>query len=756
MGCNNSKAKDPSKSKGKKNDKSKTKKNNKNQKGADRKSADVKAPNAILDALKERTAKSCLDKYNEVRKHPSQKIKGIEGLAHEFGIGVKEPSDDWVKARGISEEDLPSIEARLYYTAMAFDFDLGGEVEEPIEERFARQTTNDNAEIFMAEVGYIVFAELRKFLFLVARYILHKKINNDFSEDEFMKDMNLGSWVYKTPYYPSYQVDRAWRFLIGEGLPYYEYCYALTGGVIDRYNICNPNNVANLFPKYTLLREALTEHKEYLQPYWGIWPDFPEEDGYLRDFKYNITVAPSKRRAIYEWLDQRTDSEQAKNEDRTQDTVTLEFVEGVVEECRNENLKGEISDPVEDVVPDTCPEVDFINAEDAIEVQALVGAITSYDLFPPNMKIVIQSELMVTEELATKWMEEYKKYWVIAFIANKPVAPPRSLENVWRIHQTYTWHYRTMLHDVFNSTDIATAPSYQNTEASLTELTNHYNTAREIYKIVYGHGPPVDTWGSVQNRCKEDNAYNNSMNIYTTCLIQTYLDVYNEGLGYEETLKRADGAAADLENADLVNALRQHRGGKEGGKYKEKLGKIKGVRNKRHHAKINVAGIKFEAEAPPLEEGAEAPAPEEEEGEFLDPNEDDMAAELQVQAEEGEEEDYVDPVLNYGGLKFIGRDDDEEYVNSPDLGDKIDAGIYEALYYEDANEERDLIEVVEVAYGILDIMDDNDIDADAKGDLGVPEGWRDADVVLQELWFDEFEAPNEGADAAFNSGKGGA
>lgn len=176
---------------------------------------------------------------------------------------------------------------------MMYDMQRGESLTEMFEYRYAREHTNDNGEVLLGETAIILFFEFRKFMYVVARDILHKKAKGTFEEGSYHRDKTLGCWCYTCPFFPSYNVDQVWRFLIGLGKPYQEFCYAICGGLIERDGILpgvGENNFDDLFAKYNLGRDELIKSWTYLKPYWGLWPKFKDAEEFSTDFLHSVIV----------------------------------------------------------------------------------------------------------------------------------------------------------------------------------------------------------------------------------------------------------------------------------------------------------------------------------------------------------------------------------------------------------------------------------------------------------------------------------
>lgn len=343
--------------------------------------------------------------------------------------------------------------------------------------------------------------------------------------------------------------------------------------------------------------------------------------------------------------------------------------------------------------------------------------------------------------MAERFIAEYKKFLIIAFTTFKKVAPPKAVEVVWKMHMCYTKHYRNFIATHFPLVDECISPAYYDSdEQDLNTLKKDYTYSKVFYKNLFSVHAPQDVWESITNRTKEDRFYSNSVNMYSLCIIQTYLDIYPAGIGFEDTKRRRPSFYKNKDDYEINKELREWRINIA---HKPDIDQIKKNRDNRFIAGITAGDIDISFDEAIMDEafnGAPADEPE-----LEDPSEELLKDELVAQvAEDG----LVDPVLAYGALKFIGNDCDENFINVQDFGDALEDGIYDEFIYQKGDMDRDILDIVEMGDGGLDLINDGDKEPEEKIELGLESRFANLGVD-ENIVFDEVEEPMKGAHEAY-------
>jgi len=151
-------------------------------------------------------------------------------------------------------------------------FDLNGSERPPItiEERYARETTNDIGDPLTAESAYIIFTEFKKFMYLVAVEIY------DWKENQTIKAGVDGEITYfESPLSAPPYLDRIWKLFILYHDEYSKFCDLACRGYIDWVD---PRfNLKDSYKGYQQARKLLIEKKDLLKPFMNLWPDYRSE-----------------------------------------------------------------------------------------------------------------------------------------------------------------------------------------------------------------------------------------------------------------------------------------------------------------------------------------------------------------------------------------------------------------------------------------------------------------------------------------------
>lgn len=230
----------------------------------------------------------------------------------------------------------------------------------------------------------------------------------------------------------------------------------------------------------------------------------------------------------------------------------------------------------------------------------------------------------------------------------------------------------------------------------------------------------------------------------TLCAIQTYLDINEAGLGIEETIRRCPEVRDVAENRDLNIALREWRNSITD---KPDIDEVRELRNTRFIPGAVVDPVELSYVEKEMGEDDEVveedvlPDAPEDEPELTNPTDEQLRLEL-VYTPVDDGDDKVDPVLSYGGFKFLANSSNEDMINRNDLGDVMEDGLYEEFVYIDGDEDRDILDVVEMGDGGLDIITFDEKTPEEKIELGLEERMANLDTE-DSVKFNEIESPVE-------------
>jgi hypothetical protein len=115
----------------------------------------------------------------------------------------------------------------VFYKLMKLDLNQGMEVR--LEERFARENTNDIGDPLSPESAFIILSEFKKFLFISCVEIHYLKTSG-----KIKASVENEKTYFECPFSPPPYLDRLWRLFILNHEGYSNFCELMTKGFIDR------------------------------------------------------------------------------------------------------------------------------------------------------------------------------------------------------------------------------------------------------------------------------------------------------------------------------------------------------------------------------------------------------------------------------------------------------------------------------------------------------------------------------------------
>lgn len=133
-------------------------------------------------------------------------------------------------------------------------------------------------------------------------------------------------------------------------------------------------------------------------------------------------------------------------------------------------------------------------------------------VFPPRFLDNLMNEQLIDVYTANKWLLEYRKYLVLAYLSDTSISPSEQVDQVWHLHMTYTQHYRatcqTLVEREFKHT-----PSLGGS-AEGKKYENVYDETLSFYKEIFLVDPPSDVWETPQQRFEMKNFEYRNINLY--------------------------------------------------------------------------------------------------------------------------------------------------------------------------------------------------------------------------------------------------
>lgn len=127
------------------------------------------------------------------------------------------------------------------------------------------------------------------------------------------------------------------------------------------------------------------------------------------------------------------------------------------------------------------------------------------------------NEQLIDVNTANKWILEYRKFLVMAYLTDKMISPSEQVDQVWHLHMTYTQHYRAMCRTLIEH-DFKHSPSAGGgTEGQKFE--NIYDDTLSFYKAVFTIDAPADVWETTQQRFDMKNFSFRTVNLYRLAVL---------------------------------------------------------------------------------------------------------------------------------------------------------------------------------------------------------------------------------------------
>ena len=173
------------------------------------------------------------------------------------------------------QKKLKKLEVKLLIKLMKFELNLDEDPELPVEGRFTLENTNDLGEPLIPATSTVIFAEFKKFLYLVVIKIMRMKRMNQIQVKK-LPQLN-GLYCYKSPYQAPPYLDSVWRLMILHSKEYNEFCLKMLGGLIEREE--PRENLQSAFLKYDKCFKECQKRKDTIKPFGNLWPIYnsPEE-----------------------------------------------------------------------------------------------------------------------------------------------------------------------------------------------------------------------------------------------------------------------------------------------------------------------------------------------------------------------------------------------------------------------------------------------------------------------------------------------
>lgn len=95
------------------------------------------------------------------------------------------------------------------------------------------------------------------------------------------------------------------------------------------------------------------------------------------------------------------------------------------------------------------------------------------------------------------WRQEYIYFLALSAIFSFKIMPSSKVEKIWRLHMTYTKHYRAMISKIqaFQQNEMTKVPFY-----NVDDHYEVYSSSLSCYKLLYSESPNETIWESISSR----------------------------------------------------------------------------------------------------------------------------------------------------------------------------------------------------------------------------------------------------------------
>lgn len=136
------------------------------------------------------------------------------------------------------------------------------------------------------------------------------------------------------------------------------------------------------------------------------------------------------------------------------------------------------------------------------EQQGLWERIRRFELDDPEAVVPFSRKLAAEQGwspgMTDRAIEEYRRFLLLAMVADQVVSPCDVVDQVWHLHLVYTRSYWQRLCEQTLGRPLHHEPSRGGADGAKYEAT--YQRTLALYTEVFGHAPPADIWPSAEHR----------------------------------------------------------------------------------------------------------------------------------------------------------------------------------------------------------------------------------------------------------------
>ena len=400
------------------------------------------------------------------------------------------------------------IETALLVKILKFDLNLETNPVLTVESRFTRENTNDMGDALQPQTAQIIIMEFKKFMFLVALEILKNRKNEKIRRPAAsMVSRSSGSFRQQTEYFdspfpaPPY-LDRVWRLLILYNKNYEEFWTKICGGFIDRND--PRENIESNFKSYSACIKLMEERQDLIKPFYNLWPKYKNSNEYMTDYEFNCYVSSEGVPQVIQFMNSHWTEADNK-------IIEVESWKDLAKQWRNYYLVS--SPPVDNnlkIVTNNEVSHPYFKKRTYTPKEILNKALSL--TFPTKFIENLMNEQMIDTNTVNRWLLEYRKFLVMAYLSDKMISPSEQVDQVWHFHMTYTQHYRATWQSLIRK-EFKHSPS-NGSVSDGEKFERIYGDTLTFYSDVFLSDPPDDVWEPIALRFNQKNFNFKTVNLY--------------------------------------------------------------------------------------------------------------------------------------------------------------------------------------------------------------------------------------------------
>lgn len=249
--------------------------------------------------------------------------------------------------------------------------------------------------------------------------------------------------------------------------------------------------------------------KDLIKPFHNLWPRYNDYTEFMTDYEFNCYVSGQAIPMIIGYMNQYLVEAGSSQ-------IQVMTCKNLAEQCRREH--SVVSEPMNTkvtVVQGNNVRHNYFVPKAQQPAMILNKALTL--IFPPRFLGNLMNEQLIDVNTANKWLLEYRKYLVLAYLTNSMVSPSEQVDQVWHLHMTYTQHYRatcqTLLEKEFKHT-----PSLGGSSEGK-KYEGVYEDTLSFYKAIFLSDPPQDVWETPQQRFEMKNFEYRNLNLFRLAIL---------------------------------------------------------------------------------------------------------------------------------------------------------------------------------------------------------------------------------------------